>query len=869
MLRTTYSYDQLVHLPRAGSTTNSLKSKLKIFINIRRSMMLLICVLMMHTTVFAQLPTAPQVAANMKVGWNLGNTLEATGGETNWGNPQANQQLINSVKASGFNTVRLPVSWDQYANQSNNQIDAAWMARVKEVVDYCISNDLYVILNIHWDGGWLEENITPAQQQAVNVKQNAYWTQIANHFKAYDEHLLFASANEPHVEDATAMSVLLSYHQTFVDAVRATGGNNSSRTLIVQGPKTDIETTNNLMNTLPTDQIANRMMVEVHYYSPYQFCLMDNDESWGNMFYYWGNGYHSTTNTSRNATWGEESDVDAAFGLMKSKFADNGIPVILGEFAAKKRTGIPEESLHIASREYYHKYIVQSAIDHGMVPVYWDHGQSEFALFNRSTGAVVDQGNLDAIMEGAASSCTPTAITPYLQINGGSWAQSSSATLNAGGSIKFGPQPSQGGSWSWSGPNSFSATTREVTISNIQTNQAGNYVATYTNTGGCSSTQTFQVTVNGNAGGGTGTILREYWTGITGTAISNLTSNSNYPNNPSGSNQLTSLEGPTNWANSYGTRIRGYIHPGTSGTYTFWIAGDDNAELYLSTNDNPANKSRIAYVNGWTNSREWSKYSTQRSANITLTAGQKYYVEVLHKEGSGGDNIAVAWQGPGISQQVIGGSYLSPYNSAGIVVRARGTQGGETIDLRVGGNTVATWTLTTSYADYTAAGSGTASVYFTNDSGGRDVQIDYVTVGGVTYQSENQATNTGVWQNSSCGGSNSEWLHCNGHISYTTAGSSSARTAQSESEELIEADNTSGEVVIYPNPSLRGNFSITVPKTMENATIYVFDNKGRLVHEKAATGNGTFDMETKLSTGVYLVTITSETANFTKKLIVK
>jgi xyloglucan-specific exo-beta-1,4-glucanase len=179
-------------------------------------------------------------------------------------------------------------------------------------------------------------------------------------------------------------------------------------------------------------------------------------------------------------------------------------------------------------------------------------------------------------------------------------------------------------------------------------------VATYTNSAGCQSTQTFTVAV-------TGSILRQWWTGISGTTISSLTSNANYPNNPSGSGQLTSLEGPTNWADNYGTRVRGYIHPTASGSYTFWIAGDDNTELYLSTSDNPANASRIAYVNGWTNSREWNKYTTQQSTTINLVAGQKYYIEVLHKEGAGGDNVAVAWQGPGITQQVIAGSYLSPF----------------------------------------------------------------------------------------------------------------------------------------------------------------------------------------------------------------
>lgn len=274
--------------------------------------------------------------------------------------------------------------------------------------------------------------------------------------------------------------------------------------------------------------------------------------------------------------------------------------------------------------------------------------------------------------------CTPTSITPYVQVNGGTWQQTANASLNQGGNVMFGPQPSQGGSWSWSGPNNYSASSREVYISNIQFAQVGSYIATYTNNDGCQSTQTFNVTV-------TGSILREYWTGISGTSVSNLTSNANYPNSPSGSGQLTSLEGPTNWADNYGTRIRGYIHPQTSGNYTFWIAGDDNADLFLSSNDNPANSTKIASVSGWTNSREWNKYTSQQSAAISLTAGQRYYIEVLHKEGSGGDNIAVAWQGPGITQQVIGGSYLSPFVTS--TLKSANIQGGDMADAKTGGNT--------------------------------------------------------------------------------------------------------------------------------------------------------------------------------------
>jgi len=360
------------------------------------------------------LPTAAVTAKAMTIGWNIGNTLEAIGGETAWGNPLVTQKLIDSVKAAGFNTIRIPVAWDIHANQTTNVIDATWMARVKQVVDYCINRNLYVIINIHWDNGWLENNCTAEKQVAVNAKQKTYWTQIANTFKAYDGHVLFASANEPNVEDATQMTVLLSYHQTFINAVRATGGNNTSRTLIIQGPSTDIDKTNTLMNTMPTDPTANRLMVEIHYY-PYQFSLMTADADWGKMFYYWGSGNHSTTDAAHNPTWGEEADTDAFFQKMKAKFVDKGYPVVIGEFGAMKRTTLTGANLalHIKSREAYYTYVAKSAVCHGMIPVYWDAGfigDNSFTLFNRNTGAMVDKGAVQALVKGVNNCGVVTAI---------------------------------------------------------------------------------------------------------------------------------------------------------------------------------------------------------------------------------------------------------------------------------------------------------------------------------------------------------------------------------------------------------------------------------------------------------------------------
>ena len=161
---------------------------------------------------------------------------------------------------------------------------------------------------------------------------------------------------------------------------------------------------------------------------------------------------------------------------------------------------------------------------------------------------------------------------------------------------------------------------------------------------------------------GSGTILREWWTGIGGNEIPLLTSSPNYPDNPTGTQEMTSFEGPSGFNDSYGTRMRGYVHPPETGNYVFWIATDDNGQLWLSTDDDPANKQLIASVTGWAGSREWYKFSSQESTDIRLVAGQRYYIEALHKEGGGGDNIAVAWRLPDSTfEGPIPGNRLSPW----------------------------------------------------------------------------------------------------------------------------------------------------------------------------------------------------------------
>ncbi len=347
---------------------------------------------------------AVQLAAKMKLGWNIGNTFESPGGETGWGSPVITEDFIKYVKENGFNAIRLPCAWDWHHvdNRTTAKINEAWLARVKEVIGYCVDNDIYVLLNIHWDGGWLDENLNKTMQDSINAKQKAYWEQIATAMRDFDEHLMFASANEPPAHNAEEMEVLLSYHQTFIDAVRSTGGRNSHRVLVVQGPSTDIELTSNLMHTMPSDVVEGRLMAEVHYYTPSQFCLlMDGDADWGKMFYYWGEEHDSMIEPDRNATWGEEAAVDEYFGKMKTKFVDNGIPVIMGEYGAYRRdnnTFVPKDlETHNNSVDHWIRYVTEKAIANGMIPFWWDTG----GALDRAQLTVKDQRTIDALKAGA------------------------------------------------------------------------------------------------------------------------------------------------------------------------------------------------------------------------------------------------------------------------------------------------------------------------------------------------------------------------------------------------------------------------------------------------------------------------------------
>jgi hypothetical protein len=216
----------------------------------------------------------------------------------------------------------------------------------------------------------------------------------------FDERLMFASANEPPADKVEQVPILFRYHQTFIDTVRSTGGKNAYRVLVLQGPSTDIDKTFATWNRMPTDTVADRLMVEVHYYTPSQFTLLNEDASWGKMFYFWGKGHHSTVHADRNPTWGEEDTVDQAMAKMKKKFVDKGIPVILGEFDAMHRPNLTGDDLALnqASRAYYLKYVAGAARANGLLPFYWDAGGG---VIDRKKLAVLDRAGLDGLLEGA------------------------------------------------------------------------------------------------------------------------------------------------------------------------------------------------------------------------------------------------------------------------------------------------------------------------------------------------------------------------------------------------------------------------------------------------------------------------------------
>lgn len=367
------------------------------------------------TTSFEDLNQS-QIVEAMGPGWNLGNQLESVTDnvpeETNWGNPVITEKLIQSVKAAGFKSIRIPVSYfAKIDDDKDYTIDSKWLDRVQEVVDYCIKNDLYAVINIHGDGyntidgSWLLCN--GKNQTEIKKKYKKVWKQIAERFKNYDEHLLFESMNEefdgsysePNKEYYQNIN---DYNQIFVDTVRKTGDNNTKRWLIIPGWNTNIDyTAGDYGFKLPTDQYRDksidkeeqRIMISVHYYSPWDFCGGENC-----VITQWGN---EADDPSKTSTTCDETYMKNQLNLMKTTFADKGYPVFIGEYGSIDKTSYDSENEYY--RAYFARKLCQLSRKNGCIPMYWDNGYNGvhgFGLFDRTTCEITQPVIIDAIMEG-------------------------------------------------------------------------------------------------------------------------------------------------------------------------------------------------------------------------------------------------------------------------------------------------------------------------------------------------------------------------------------------------------------------------------------------------------------------------------------
>ena len=312
--------------------------------------------------------TSQELVADMKMGWNLGNTLDSVGGtalqsERAWGNPTTTQEMIDEVLAQGFNVIRIPVTWEgHFGDGPDYSIHEIWMNRIQEVVDYAYDKGAYVILNMHHEDWHFpsEENKEEASEMIT-----ALWTQIAERFKDYDEHLIFEGLNEPRKKgtvyewnggDEEGREVVNHFMQVFVDAVRATGGNNTYRHLMVCGYAASSSTEALESIVLPKD---DRLIVSVHAYTPYNFAL----------------------NTAGTDQFTDAQDIDKLMEDIQKIFLDKGIPVIIGEFGAMNKE-------NEAERVKWATYYLSKAKEIGVPCVWWDNNAFEgsgenFGLFNR------------------------------------------------------------------------------------------------------------------------------------------------------------------------------------------------------------------------------------------------------------------------------------------------------------------------------------------------------------------------------------------------------------------------------------------------------------------------------------------------------
>jgi len=337
--------------------------------------------------------TAVQLVADIKVGWNLGNTFDAidtwdeyptvSQHETSWSNPVTTKENITAIKNAGFNAIRIPVSWTKCADSKYN-IRADWMARVTEVVNYAVENDMYIVLNTHHDEGVFK--FTNDKKAASINAFRKIWAQIAGNFQNYDEKLIFEALNEPRTigsatewngGTAAERANLNDHYTVFVKTVRACGGNNDKRFLVFNtyGASGLAVTMNGL--TLPADTAQDKLIVSYHAYEPYNFALNED----------------SPVKTWNQSNSSDTLPITGKIDLAYSSFVSKGIPVILGEFGALNKDNEPERAVWV---EYYMKYAAQK----GIRCFWWDDG-GDFKLLNRENNTFYFPLIKEAIMRGA------------------------------------------------------------------------------------------------------------------------------------------------------------------------------------------------------------------------------------------------------------------------------------------------------------------------------------------------------------------------------------------------------------------------------------------------------------------------------------
>lgn len=336
--------------------------------------------------------TALELSKLMGNGINLGNTMEAYGHtslsvdsepvlfETMWGQPETTQLMIDGMKEAGFDSIRIPVAWTNAMDYDNDDftIQAAYLDRVEEIVNYALNDDMYVIINDHWDGSWwgMFGSASEETREKAMKMYKSMWTQICERFGKYSDRLIFESANEELGDrlndtdvaaDSGTLNVIECYektneiNQTFVDLVRGTGGNNAERFLLIAGYNTDIDCTCDDKFKMPTDTADHKLLLSVHYYTPWDYCGTEAVSQWGNKL-----------------NLDEQNDQLAKL----TKFTDEGYGVIIGEYAVALKNGETKKD----TDKFIENFLDNCDI-YNYVPMLWDCS----SLYKRLEHKITDE----------------------------------------------------------------------------------------------------------------------------------------------------------------------------------------------------------------------------------------------------------------------------------------------------------------------------------------------------------------------------------------------------------------------------------------------------------------------------------------------